>query len=1330
MKNRKLLWLLLIAITIVAALAFTVSAADNASEPALKIEAGNLSFEDSVFILYAVSHEGIDAKDVRLYFWNEPQSGENAYAYDTADYSFALYQLNETVAGKSCVTFRNNTLRAKNMTDYVYARAYAEVDGVGYYSQVSKYSILQYAYNQLGKTAAGSSKQTLKDMLTAMLEYGAAAQIHFTYKTDRLANADYYQIKVDGGLLPDGFNKGLYLPGEKVTITAPETDGELVFIEWVNAAGESVSSDREYEITVGEQNETYTAVYVEPMKYSQGLEFTSNDDGTCYVSSIGTCTDTELHIPPFSPAGDTVVAIGTQAFSDCADLTNIRIPSTVSVIKNYAFSGCSSLIKVEIPNTVNAIGSGVFYECTSLASIKIPDGVVSIEGSTFYNCSALTNIVVPEDVTSIGNNAFYGCSSLQSITIPFVGASQESSHQHFGYIFGAPNDTMQSSYIPTGLTTIIITGGTRIGPRAFRGCTNLANISIPNSIVQIGTNAFSSCSSLTNVYISNIAAWCKISFYDESANPLVYAKNLYLNGELITNLVIPEGVTTIPVYAFRRQSSIKSVSLPSSLISIEKMAFYDCLGITSISIPNNVTKVADSAFKNCQNLATLSLGTGIITFGTKVFEECSNLTDIYITDILAWCNSSYGNYYYDHPLWYAKNLYLNNALITELIIPEGVTTIPNCAFRGQESIVSVTIPQSVTSIGYIAFDGNSNIKTLTIQNGVETIGTYAFSNCSSLSSVIIPNSVTTIGEFAFSGCSSLQSMSLPFAGASRNPDTTSHMHLFGYIFGTKGYDGGVETKQFYRDYYGRTQNITFYIPQTLKTVTIGYDIPLNSFYNCTGLENILFTENVTAIGASAFKYCSSLPSLTIPDSVTSIGSGAFGNCTALTSVTIGKNVATIPSSLFSGCTNLTSVTFSEGIAIIGDNSFSDCVSLTDLIFPNTVTKICEYAFYHCSALTNISISPSVKTIRQSAFSQCNNLTNIYITDIAAWCTIDFGDFPLTNTKNIFFNNKLISELIIPDGVLSINSRAFANCNHITSVTIPDSVTFIGETAFYKCSGITNVKIGTGVQIIETYAFQYCSNLTSVEILSAPIIEQQAFSYCNAALYTQYANGKYVGSEKNPYAILIETTNKNATSYEIHNDTIIIAFEAFRACTKLTSIAIPDSVQSISDSAFLYCSALATIAIGDNNPSYKNIDGNHIYTKDGSLLVQYAPGSDAAEFSIPESVQVIGNYAFFGSNNLTNVTIHNGVTNIGNRAFSNCGNLANVTIGTDVQTIGKYAFENCTNLTNAVFQNPEGWLITQYEDKSNSSSILASALLDSSAAATYLKSNYCKYLWYH
>ena len=137
MKTKKLLWLLLALSILVAGFVFTVSATDNASEPALKIEAGNLSFEDSVFILYAVSHEGIDAKDVRLYFWNEPQSGDDAYAYDTADYSFAPYQQSVTVNGKSCVTFRNNTLRAKNMTDYVYARAYAEVDGVGYYSQVS-----------------------------------------------------------------------------------------------------------------------------------------------------------------------------------------------------------------------------------------------------------------------------------------------------------------------------------------------------------------------------------------------------------------------------------------------------------------------------------------------------------------------------------------------------------------------------------------------------------------------------------------------------------------------------------------------------------------------------------------------------------------------------------------------------------------------------------------------------------------------------------------------------------------------------------------------------------------------------------------------------------------------------------------------------------------------------------------------------------------------------------------------------------------------------------------------------------------------------------------
>ncbi len=260
--KKKLLFLSLILAAVLSI--FAIGAFAETDEPTLKIEAANLEFADSVYLVYAVSHEGVDAENVKMLFFTEPQSGKDGYTLETADYYANLWQEGVTVLGKeNCTLFKNATLRAKNMADTVYARAYAEVDGEAYYSEPVKYSILQYAYNKLGKTGTASENEALKTMLEEMLEYGAAAQMYAGYRTDRRADADFCEIKVDGGTLADGFAKGLYLPGESVTLVAPEKLDGKVFRAWQNLAGESVADTATAEITVSAQNETYVAVYGE-----------------------------------------------------------------------------------------------------------------------------------------------------------------------------------------------------------------------------------------------------------------------------------------------------------------------------------------------------------------------------------------------------------------------------------------------------------------------------------------------------------------------------------------------------------------------------------------------------------------------------------------------------------------------------------------------------------------------------------------------------------------------------------------------------------------------------------------------------------------------------------------------------------------------------------------------------------------------------------------------------------------------------------------------------------------------------------------------------------
>ena len=340
-------------------------------------------------------------------------------------------------------------------------------------------------------------------------------------------------------------------------------------------------------------------------------------DGVAYsVTSIGErafywCENlTAITIP------ESVTSIGEYAFFNCSSLTAINIPEGVTSIGDDAFSGCSNLTTITIPEGVTSIGGGAFYECSSLTAINIPESVTSIGNATFYGCSSLTAITIPESVTSIGNSTFYNCSSLTTITIP-EGVTSIGDDAFSGCSSLTDINIPENSQL------------TSIGDDAFAGCTSLTAITIPEGVTSIGRYAFERCSSLTAVHISSIEAWCKISFDVYDPNPLAYAHNLYLNGELITELVIPEGVTSIGYDAFYGCSSLTAITIPEGVTSIGGYAFYGCSSLTAITIPEGVTSIGFSAFSNCSSLITILLPKSVEYVDSKAFAGCSELTDVY-----------------------------------------------------------------------------------------------------------------------------------------------------------------------------------------------------------------------------------------------------------------------------------------------------------------------------------------------------------------------------------------------------------------------------------------------------------------------------------------------------------------------------------------------------------------------------------------------------------------------------------------------------------------------------------------------------------------------------
>ena len=442
-----------------------------------------------------------------------------------------------------------------------------------------------------------------------------------------------------------------------------------------------------------------------------------------------------------------------------------------------------------------------------------------------------------------------------------------------------------------------------------------------------------------------------------------------------------------------------------------------------------------------------------------------------------------------------------------ITIPDSVTSIDYQAFYGCNGLTSITIPNSVTSIGDSAFEncsgltsviwnaenctkagssynpifGNSNnLTAVTIGDNVKTIPSYAFYNCSGLTSIVIPDSVTSIGSSVFKGCSGLTIVTLPFIGAELNRTESAH---FGYIFGANS-----------------DSNNSQYVPSDLKTVVISNNSGVTSigdyaFQDCCGLTSITIPDSVTSIGIGAFYNCSGLTSIDIPDSVTSIGDSAFSGCSGLKSVTIGNSVTSIGGGAFENCSGLTSIVIPDSVTSIGGGAFENCSGLTSVTIPNSVTSIGDYAFSHCSGLTSITIPNNVTSIGEFAFSYCRGLTSVTIGNGVTSIGISaFKDCSLIEviwnaencTKagspyNLIFRNNNLKTVTIGDNVKTIPSYAFYGCSGLKSVTIGNSVTSIDYQAFYGCNGLTSITIPNSVTSIGDSAFYSCIGLTSVTI---------------------------------------------------------------------------------------------------------------------------------------------------------------------------------------------------------------------------------------------------------
>ena len=281
-----------------------------------------------------------------------------------------------------------------------------------------------------------------------------------------------------------------------------------------------------------------------------------------------------------------------------------------------------------------------------------------------------------------------------------------------------------------------------IGSFAFKFCTSLTSIVIPNSVTSIYFGAFSGCDSLTSIEIPNSVT----SIGSEA----------FLDCDSLTSVVIGESVTNIGNCAFSDCDSLTSIEIPNSVTSIGSEAFLDCDSLTSVVIGESVTNIGNCAFSDCDSLTSIEIPNSVTSIGYDAFTCCDSLTSInYIGTIDQWAQIEFASLF-SNPIHYAKKLYINGELVTQANITTA-TKINASAFACCDSLTSVVIGDSVTSIGHHAFSSCS-LTSIEIPDSVTSIGDYAFCGCRSLTSIVIPNSVTSIGDYAFYNCSPLTSI--------------------------------------------------------------------------------------------------------------------------------------------------------------------------------------------------------------------------------------------------------------------------------------------------------------------------------------------------------------------------------------------------------------------------------------------------------------------------------------------------------------------------------------------------------------------------------------------
>lgn len=614
----------------------------------------------------------------------------------------------------------------------------------------------------------------------------------------------------------------------------------------------------------------------------------------------------------------------------------------------------------------------------------------------------------------------------------------------------------------------------------------------------------------------------------------------------ITSVTMPDTVVSVGSRSFHNCQRLVSVSLSQGLVSIASTAFENCHALTSISLPSSLQSIGTQAFLYCTGLTSIHIPAGVVTFGQIPFSGCTALAEVTV-------DAANPNFAGLDGVLYNKAF---TALIQcpagktgALVIPEGVTSIPQYGVSRAAHLTQITLPSTITSLGTGAFQYCTSLVSINLPPGITEIPAMGFFNCASLIEVAIPDGVTTVSGSAFLDCISLVAIRIPASVTNLN-DSALEGCLFvseidldpaniSYVMSQNALFDAAMSKLI-RCETGRSGDFT--IPAGVGTILPG------AFANCSDLAGVAIPSSVTTIGGSAFKGCESLLRVTIPVRHCGRWGQIFPGVSTVEELLIvpSAGVSYLGLAPESPLESLMRVVIQPGAAtVIGDYSFRGSVSLAEVELPAGLEEIGRHAFDGCVSLEEIEIPPTVTTLGSYAFNECTSLRS-------------FGSL---------------------DGITLIPEGAFHGCEALRELEIPASVVDIFPWAFSGCTGISELTIPPSVQFLRSGSFGYCAGLRELTISKSTSVE-------NAFDGSPIVHVRLLPGEDDTVVDGNWVSIERLTLGEGFTE---IAPYAFSNAWQATLITIPASVTKISASAFLESPLPGVVFLGD------------------------APESDAAEF---------------------------------------------------------------------------------------------------------------------